>query len=69
VRLVVFDILGRQVRTLVDGKLMPGKYTQTWDGRNELGVAVSSGIYFYELTAASSSGATFRQTRKMVLSR
>lgn len=69
VRLVVFDILGCQVKTLVDGKLLPGKYTQTWDGRNELGVAVSSGIYFYELTAASSSGATFRQTRKMVLSR
>lgn len=69
VRLVIFDILGRKVKTLVQSKLVPGKYIQTWDGRNDLGAAVSSGIYFYELIAEGSAGQLFRQTRKMVLSR
>ena len=45
VKLVVFDILGREVAALVNDVLQPGTYEVTWDGSN-----YSSGIYFYRLT-------------------
>jgi len=62
VRLVVFDVSGRRVRTLVNRAQAPGRYDAVWDGRDEGGRAVSSGVYFYRL---ESSG--FTQTRRMVL--
>jgi hypothetical protein len=62
VRIDVFDIHGRRVKTLVDRKMEPGSHTTMWDGRNERGVAVSSGSYLYRIKAGE---ATF--TRKMLL--
>jgi len=59
----IYDILGRLVRTLVDEDLAPGFYTKNWDGLNENGVRISSGVYFYSITAASD----FRRTKKMLL--
>ena len=59
----IYDILGRLVRTLVDEDLAPGFYTKSWDGLNENGVRISSGVYFYSITAASDS----RRTKKMLL--
>ncbi len=49
--LEVYNILGRQVKTLVDGPLDAGRYTVTWDGRDDGGNAVASGVYFYRLRA------------------
>jgi hypothetical protein len=46
-----FDVRGRVVRTLVDGLVPPGKYQVTWDGRNDQGSRVGSGVYFYEYVA------------------
>jgi hypothetical protein len=47
--LKVFDIRGRLVRTLVDDRVEAGAdQIATWDGRNDAGAAVSSGVYFYE---------------------
>jgi hypothetical protein len=46
VRLRVFDVTGRRVRTLVDGETGPGWQTVTWDGRDEGGTHVAAGIYF-----------------------
>ncbi|MFN0150364.1 MAG: FlgD immunoglobulin-like domain containing protein [bacterium] len=60
--LVVYDLTGRAVRTLVDGTLKAGEHTRFWDGRDSDGNSVSSGVYFYKLDAD-----TFNQTRKMVL--
>jgi hypothetical protein len=62
VRLAVYDVGGRLLKWLVDGTLPAGAHTAAWDGTNENGERVSSGIYFYKL---STSG--FAQTRKMVL--
>lgn len=47
VRLVVYDILGREVNVMVDETLAPGTYVSDWDGRNRFGERVSSGVYFY----------------------
>jgi hypothetical protein len=58
----VYNILGQEVRTLVDEIQGAGKYQVWWDGRDHSGVEVETGIYFYLL----SSGA-FRQLGKMVL--
>jgi hypothetical protein len=60
--LKIFDMLGREVRTLVDGNIEAGSYQASWDGKNESGYDVPSGIYFYQL---STNGGW--QTRKMTL--
>lgn len=64
VRLLVYDILGRKIRSLMDRKLTPGSYTIKWYGVNDSGLLVASGIYFYQLAAGN-----FKKTRKMVLIR
>ncbi len=63
VRIRVYDVSGRAVRTLVDSQAQsPGEHSVSWDGRNEAGANVSSGIYFYRLEAG-----TFKATRSMAL--
>jgi|GEM_PF-1190882 hypothetical protein len=62
VSLRVYDIRGKLVRTLVNEVRDTGTYTVFWDGNNESGAKVSSGVYFYRMKAGS-----FVQTRKMVL--
>ena len=57
IQLKVYDILGREVATLVNQKQKPGYYEVTWDTNKQ-----PSGIYFYQLTAGN-----FVKTRKMVL--
>jgi hypothetical protein len=49
VRLLVYDVLGRVVRTLVDGNLPAGSRLAQWDGRDENGTAVPPGMYTYRL--------------------
>ena len=67
VTLTIYDRSGRIVRTLDIGHQVAGIYTSRfkadyWDGRNELGERVASGIYFYTLAAGD-----FSATRKMVI--
>jgi len=62
VSLTVYDIRGRRIRTLIDSALEPGRHTVHWDGRNDRGERVSSGIYLYTLKAGNGS-----YTRKMTL--
>jgi len=62
VRLDVFNIAGRRVATLVDGRLESDEHQIHWDGRDESGQPVSSGIYFYRL---ESDGISL--SRKMLL--
>jgi len=59
VRLVVCDLLGREIAVLVNERKFPGRYSVTFDGR-----ALASGIYFYRLTAGNTV-----QTRKMIILR
>ncbi len=60
----LFDVAGRLVRTLVDGPEMPGRKEVRWDGRDERGASVASGVYYCRLEAAG-----FETTRKMTLLR
>lgn len=52
VRLDLFDLVGRRVRTLVDGVQPAGSHQTTWDGRDGGGVMLPNGIYFARLTAS-----------------
>jgi flagellar hook assembly protein FlgD len=52
VRLTVADVAGRAVRTLLAGHAPAGKSWLTWDGRDDTGANVASGIYFFRLEAA-----------------
>ena len=49
VSLVIYDILGRSVKTLVNEERHAGQHRVTWNSTNNLGLAVSSGVYFYEM--------------------
>jgi len=62
VRIVIYNMLGQKVKTLVDGFLSPGKYEITWDGRDESGRAVASGVYIYKFETPE-----YVASKKMVL--
>ncbi|MBC8042957.1 MAG: T9SS type A sorting domain-containing protein [Rhizobacter sp.] len=64
VQLKVFDVLGREVATLVDAKQAAGNYAVNFNAKN-----LTSGIYFYRLQAGSSDGrsGSFIETKKMIL--
>jgi len=50
VTLRIYDVRGRLVRGLVDRADVPGTHSATWDGRDDRGIAVASGAYWYRLT-------------------
>ncbi len=62
--LKIYNILGQEVRTLVDEKQPAGYYQILWDGRDQTGEEVASGIYFYRLKAGK-----FNKVSKMVVLR
>jgi len=51
--LVVYDIMGRMIRELVSGQILSGKHTVLWDGKDDSGRSVSSGVYIARLTAGN----------------
>jgi flagellar hook assembly protein FlgD len=57
VTLKVFDVTGRVIRTLVDEQKVTGRYSIIWDGGNDRGEKVASGVFFYQLNAPGYSGA------------
>lgn len=66
----VYDMLGREVATLIDGVYSAGKFITTWDATNSLGQTVASGIYLYRMDAQPIDGsAAFSAVKKMVLTR
>jgi hypothetical protein len=70
IKLTIYDVLGHQVRELVNGSLPPGEYTRTWDGRDDNGNAMASGVYIYEMIARKGkSSSIFKQAKKMFLLR
>ncbi|MCH8012349.1 MAG: T9SS type A sorting domain-containing protein [Candidatus Marinimicrobia bacterium] len=64
IRLTIYDILGRKVRTLMDKRLEPGYHEIVWNGKDNHGNNVSSGMYLYAIQAGH-----FISVRKMVLLR
>jgi len=61
-KLSVYNIIGQRVAVPLDKVLSPGLYEIPWDGRDSSGREVSTGLYFYELSAAN-----FRMLGKMIL--
>lgn len=64
VSLKIYDLLGREVRSLIDETHRPGAFTARWDGRDQRGELVKSGIYFYRLTAGA-----LHRVRKLIVVR
>jgi hypothetical protein len=64
VSLVIYDIVGNQVKEIYTGELEAGRYDYMWDGSNARGRSVSSGMYIYKLTAGK-----FSAYQKMILLR
>ena len=64
VRLIIYDIRGHKIKTLVDDWQTAGLKETLWDGRNEQGFPASSGLYFYRLTAGP-----FASSKRMFLIR
>jgi flagellar hook assembly protein FlgD len=64
VSLVIYNILGEKVKILVDQSMEAEVHTVRWNGKDEAGNSVASGIYFYQLTAGDLSLA-----KKMVLTK
>lgn len=64
VSLKIYDVAGQLVQTLVAGIIEVGRHQVVWDGTNQYGVKVASGVYFYQLQAGE-----FKQVRKMSLLR
>jgi hypothetical protein len=62
VSLAIYNILGQRVRTLVEATLQAGPQNVRWDGKDEKGIDLSSGIYFYQLKVGD-----LKQTRRLVL--
>lgn len=65
VRLTVYDVLGREIKRLVDGAKAAGTYNAIWDGTNSQGEKIASGIYFYRLQFQGSSQ-SFNTLRRMI---
>ena len=64
VRLRVYDVAGRLVRTLVNGQVGAGEGVKIWDGRHDSGAQAAGGVYFYRLETGNQT-----LTRKMILVR
>jgi len=64
VELVVFNLLGQKVATVVNQEQEAGSYSIIWNARNDEGLELSSGVYFYLLRAGS-----FAETKKLILLR
>lgn len=62
VSITIYDLMGRQIRSLVNQQISPGYHTALWNSINNLGSPVSAGVYIYSIQAGQ-----FVQTRKIVL--
>jgi hypothetical protein len=62
IRLTIYNVLGQKVTTLADEPKRAGTHHVIWDGKNDEGKEVASGIYFYQLKAGG-----FTETKKMLL--
>lgn len=64
VNITIFNLVGQKVRNLVNRSFAPGKHEIDWDGQDERGMVLASGVYIYRIMAGS-----FIQSRKMIFLR
>jgi len=62
VTLRIYNLHGQVVRTLVDEQKSPGRYRAVWDGKNELGAKIATGMYLYTITASG-----FKASKRMTV--
>lgn len=62
VKLEIYNVLGQKVRTLIDREMEPGYHEMMWDSKNDIGMLVASGVYYYRLIAGD-----FQDVKKMAL--
>ena len=62
VEIAIYNVVGQEVRRLVDKTCSAGRYSVTWDGSNAVGGTAASGVYFYRMIAGD-----FIKTKKMLL--
>jgi flagellar hook assembly protein FlgD len=60
--LVIYNLKGQKVKQLIKDQLSAGQHTAVWNGLDDEGKSVTSGVYFYKLKAGN-----FEQTKKMIL--
>ncbi|MGH7454329.1 MAG: FlgD immunoglobulin-like domain containing protein, partial [bacterium] len=64
----IYNETGQLVRTLVDGEMTAGRHRIYWNGKNQAGSSIASGIYLYQIVARGRNGeAAFTQTKRMTL--
>ena len=69
VEIYIYNTIGKLVRTIDEGDKSVGTHTVIWDGKNDDGENVSSGIYFYQLRTKVDGQSDYNKTMKMVLVR
>jgi hypothetical protein len=67
VKLAVYDVLGQDVVTLVDGEQGSGYRQAMWLGKTDANTTAESGVYFYRIEVAGQSGKTYVEQKKMIL--
>ena len=66
VQLLVYDLLGHKVKTIVDRAQLRGYYQVRWDGTTESGKPLASGIYLYQMSITT-DGRSYSEIKKMIL--
>ena len=69
VEIYIYNTIGKLVRTIDEGDKSVGTHTVIWDGKNDDGENVSSGVYFYQLRTKVDGQSDYNKTMKMVLVR
>ncbi|RIK62322.1 hypothetical protein DCC62_27120 [candidate division KSB1 bacterium] len=64
IKIEVYNLVGQLVRSLIDAPQAAGRFRLNWDGKDEAGNSVTSGVYLYELQSGN-----FRAKKKMILMR
>lgn len=67
VSLIIYDILGREVKVLVKKQHQPGFYNVKWDGKNNYGILVASGNYFVNLKVKDGKNLLLNSSKKVTL--
>ena len=68
-RIVIYALSGQRIRTLAAGRATAGVHEAIWDGRDDAGHNVASGVYLASMELVSDGGRRFRQSRPMTLLR
>jgi predicted CXXCH cytochrome family protein len=69
IQIVVYNTVGEKIATLANGDVVPGNYRLTWNGRDDNGLGVATGVYFYRMVVSSKGNVDYVVTKKMVFAK